>query len=261
MPKTSPAPSTPALVAEPVEIGRIRGRIDAVDGGMIFGWAFDEAHPEDRLEVRILHGEREIGRVTADRPRADLKRLGIGQGAHAFACALPEGLAVEVGGLTAIATSARSGSETMLERPLRMDIADDAVAGQLRRIADLLETALTRQDEMRTLQQSMVGALRTIHATQRQQDAVDGDEEAEERAALQRALATVEAGHQALTERLTQLDVFQLRFDETLTQFDQRLRAITSSADQPLRRAVAALAVFTSIIAGVAIYAVAMHRL
>ena len=228
---------------------------------MIFGWAYDEHHPEDRLEVRILHGEREIGRVSADRPRAALKRLGIGQGAHAFACALPEGPVPDLGSLTAIAVSERSGSEVPLDRPLRLDIADDAVASQIRRIADLLEASLIRQDDMRTLQQSMVGALRTIHAAQRHQDAGDDDSESDIRAAVERALATVEAGQQELTERMTQMDVFQLRFDETLTLFDQRLRAIASSADQPLRRAVAALAVFTSVIAGIAIFAVAMPRL
>jgi hypothetical protein len=176
---------------------------------------------------------------------------------------LPEGLSADVSSLTAVALSARSGGESMLQRPLRLDIADDAVAGQLRRIADLLESSLLRQDDMRMLQQSMVGALRTIHATQRQQDQgadeTDDTRAAEQHAAIEHALAVVEEGQQALSERLTQLDVFQLRFDETLTQFEQRLRALTSSADQPLRRAVAALAVFTGVIAGVAIYAAALR--
>lgn len=254
-------PAAPGRALE-VDAGRIRGRIDAIDGGMIFGWAFDEVHPEERLEVRVLHAGREIGRVTADRPRADLKRLGIGQGAYAFACALPEGLDADIAGLTAIAVSARSGAEAVLDRPLRLDIADDAVAGQLRRIADLLETALLRQDDMRTLQHSMVGALRTIHAVQRQQDRPDGDDETDEtRAAIEHALAVVEEGQQALSQRLNQLDVFQLRFDQTLSVFEQRLKALTSSADQPLRRAVAALAVFTGLVAGVAIFAVAMPRM
>jgi hypothetical protein len=260
MSSPSSANPTPAVILEP-EPGRIRGRIDAIDGGMVFGWAYDESHPEDRLEVRILHGNQEIGRVTADRPRADLQRLGVGQGAHAFACALPEGIAPDMTGLTAIAVSVRSGSEAVLDRPLRLDIADDAVATQLRRIADLLETALMRQDDIRTLQQSMVGALRTIHAVQRQQGTEEDGEGAETREAVERALSTVEASQQALAERLSQLDVFQLRFDETLNLFEQRLRTLTSSADRPLRRAVAALAVFTGVIAGVALYAVAMQRL
>jgi hypothetical protein len=268
---SKPTQNAPAVIIEQnaldgaLDSARIRGRIDAVDGGMIFGWAYDESHPEDRLEVRILHGGQTIGRVTADRPRADLQRLGIGQGAHAFACALPDGLAADISGLTAIAVSARSGSESILDRPLRLDIADDAVAGQLRRVADLLESSLMRQDDIRNLQQSMVGALRTIHATQRQQERPQGDAErdemAETRAAIEHALAVVEEGQREITERLTQLDVFQLRFDETLNVFDQRLRKLTTSADQPLRRAVAALAVFTGIIAGVAIYAVTMNRL
>ena len=55
-----------ATILGPADQPRIRGRIDAVDGGMVFGWAYDEAHPEDRLEVRILHAGREIGHVTAD---------------------------------------------------------------------------------------------------------------------------------------------------------------------------------------------------
>src|SRR3546814_16715002 len=100
----------------------------------------------------------------------------------------------------------RRPSDRVLDRPLRLDIADDAVAGQLRRIADLLETALLRQDDMRTLQHSMVGALRTIHAVQRQQDRPDGDDETDEtRAAIEHALAVVEEGQQALSQRLNHL--------------------------------------------------------
>src|SRR3546814_3583025 len=85
-----------------VTASRIRGRVDAVDGGMVFGWAFDEACPEDRLDIILLHEGREIGRTKADRPRADLQRLGVGQGAHAFVCVLPDGLSDDAAALTAI---------------------------------------------------------------------------------------------------------------------------------------------------------------
>lgn len=247
--------------AEEVIPPRIRGRVDAVDGGMVFGWAYDEARPEDPLEIILLYEDREIGRTKADRPRADLQRLGIGRGAHAFVYALPDGVPDKAGALTAVAVSPGNGAEAVLDRPLRLDIGDDAAATQLRRVADLLETMLSRQQEIRLLQQSTVTALRTIHATQREARSVEDKEDAEALAASRRALTAVEEGQQALAERLEQMDVFQLRFDDALKMLDRRIAALSSSADRPLRRAVMALALFTCLVAGIAIYAVALQRL
>lgn len=240
---------------------RIRGRVDAIDGGMVFGWAYDEARPEDRLDVIVLYEGQEIGRTKADRPRADLQRIGIGEGAHAFAYALPDGIPEHAAGLTAIAISPSSGAEAVLDRPLRLDIGDDATAAELRRVADLLEVMLSRQQEIRLLQQSMVTALRTIHAAQRESRAAEDGEKDEALAASQRALAVVEDGQQALAARLEQIEVFQLRFDDVLKALDGRIAALSSSADRPLRRAVIALALFTCLVAGISIYAVALQRL
>ena len=60
---------------------------------MIEGWAFDPARPETVLTVIVLDNGAEIARLVADRYRDDLKAAGMGDGRHAFSCALPGALA------------------------------------------------------------------------------------------------------------------------------------------------------------------------
>lgn len=66
------------------------GFLDLVEDGWVHGWAYDPAHPSQRVEVAIVvDGERVVsGR--ADRYRADLDRLGKGDGHCAFQFEVPQ---------------------------------------------------------------------------------------------------------------------------------------------------------------------------
>jgi hypothetical protein len=55
------------------------------------GWAQDEAAPEAPVVLDIARAGRRIGRVLANRYRADLRQAGLGSGCHAFRFALPPG--------------------------------------------------------------------------------------------------------------------------------------------------------------------------
>lgn len=70
----------------------VAGYIDAVTGNRIFGWAWDRERPDARIAIRLEHKGEIIATVAADRPREDLAANGIGDGAHAFEVALPEGV-------------------------------------------------------------------------------------------------------------------------------------------------------------------------
>jgi hypothetical protein len=59
--------------------------------GVVEGWAQDEADAETPVALDVLRGGRRIGRVLANRYRADLRDAGLGSGCHAFRFALPPG--------------------------------------------------------------------------------------------------------------------------------------------------------------------------
>jgi glycosyltransferase involved in cell wall biosynthesis len=79
----APAPAGP---------GPLKGHLDLVDAERIEGWALDEASPETPVLLRILDNGTIIAEIAADRPRADLKLAGVGNGLNAFSFKVPGGL-------------------------------------------------------------------------------------------------------------------------------------------------------------------------
>jgi autotransporter-associated beta strand protein len=64
--------------------GELRGYLDRVTPNVVEGWAQNVEHPEAPVCLDIYAGGRLIGQVLANRHRDDLKRAGIGSGAHSF---------------------------------------------------------------------------------------------------------------------------------------------------------------------------------
>jgi hypothetical protein len=60
------------------------GYIDSIRGRVIRGWAHNAAAPVERVALRILCEEREIGSTIASIYRPDLQNAGIGDGRHGF---------------------------------------------------------------------------------------------------------------------------------------------------------------------------------
>ncbi|WP_462320479.1 ExeA family protein [Halochromatium sp.] len=71
---------------------RLRGRVERVINGQLCGWLFDPAAPDKRLHIELLIDDEVSAGGIADQPRDDLASAGIGDGAHAFALTLDEGL-------------------------------------------------------------------------------------------------------------------------------------------------------------------------
>jgi hypothetical protein len=70
---------------------RLEGFVDALDGGRLFGWAWDRLHPQERLRIEVSVDGEVVAEATADQARPDLRAGGIGDGEHAFEVAVPEG--------------------------------------------------------------------------------------------------------------------------------------------------------------------------
>ena len=74
----------------------LQGFIDAIERGIVYGWAWNPQRPEEKIEVEILLGATQLATVTADRFRDDLVDLEIGDGQHAFEYVLPDDLVGQV---------------------------------------------------------------------------------------------------------------------------------------------------------------------
>lgn len=78
--------------APPAALGPLRGFVDLAGPDNVEGWAQDEAAPEQPVTLDVLRAGIRVGRVLANRFRADLREAGMGSGCHAFRFALPPGM-------------------------------------------------------------------------------------------------------------------------------------------------------------------------
>lgn len=67
-----------------VEAARYEGVLEQISGTLITGWAWHAWMPEERVDVLIRNSQSIIGRITADRRRADLLGAGVGDGRYGF---------------------------------------------------------------------------------------------------------------------------------------------------------------------------------
>ncbi|HJT88033.1 MAG TPA: hypothetical protein VJ732_09255, partial [Bryobacteraceae bacterium] len=73
---------------------RIIGYFDGIEGSRAIGWAADLDAPERVLDVEILGVTPDgqtvpLGRARADRQRADLQSIGLGNTSHGFDWRIP----------------------------------------------------------------------------------------------------------------------------------------------------------------------------
>ncbi len=68
----------------------IKGRIERIEGRTLHGWAFDPSAPDRHLDIDIKIDDAVVASCTANLPRGDLARAGIGDGSHAFQVKIPD---------------------------------------------------------------------------------------------------------------------------------------------------------------------------
>jgi len=174
---------------------------------------------------------------TADLPRIDLRRNGIGDGGHAFEVELPESIAAVSDSLTVVAVSTKTGEEIVLRSPSQDErAAEAAISGPLNRVLDRMELLIEAQRRSQVVQREVV---ETLRGTSKQIDEILGQEDG-----IKSAVDLVRSSQTELTERIAGIEVFHLRFDKVLADFDKRIEELTTAADRPMRRAVALLVTF-----------------
>src|SRR5689334_13873765 len=95
----------------------IAGFVDAIAGETIYGWAWDRKATGERLVIRFRIDDEEIGSVTADIEREDLKAGGVGDGCHAFSFRVPPEKAADLDRLEVWAVTPRLPEPVRLAAP------------------------------------------------------------------------------------------------------------------------------------------------
>jgi hypothetical protein len=172
----------------------VLGFVEARTVDRILGWAWDAAEPEARVTVALMDGETVLAEVRADRPREDLARSGVGDGAHAFEIAVPETLHRRAGSLAVVARG-QDGRAVPLAAP--PPAANDP-------------PALARLQ--RGLDQVAAGQRAVLRALQALPAAANAEE----------TLARITAAQQRLEAQLETLEVFVTRLDGRLAALAER---------------------------------------
>lgn len=79
-------------VQEALETKAIRGNLEGVKDGSVFGWIHNDDDPSEILQVGIYEDDVLLGETTADIHRADLEEAGVGDGHCAFNMLLPDSI-------------------------------------------------------------------------------------------------------------------------------------------------------------------------
>ncbi len=213
----------------------MNGRVDAIDMGRIFGWAFDPMAPDQRLTVRALLDGRVIAEAVADRNRPDLRRNGIGDGKHAFEITLPEPVQLRASDLVVVALNG-SGTEQALRVPKPDEQAAEAlIAAPLTKVLDKLDALMAAQRQLQVSQRSL-------------QRTPEIDTET---VGLTEVNNSVEVLGVDMRQRMDDLDVHLMRLDGVVAGMEKNLKTLQSRANGELKPLLLLVFVLTGFIAGV----------
>lgn len=236
-----PAPVKAHSAAPPAS--RLDGRLEAIDKGRLYGWVWNADQPDERLAISVLLDAKEIARAIADRPRIDLRRNGIGDGAHAFDITLPAGATPER--ISVVARSATSKGELVLKPPSPDDRAAAAVLAPMQPVFDRLDLIVAAQRKLQLIQKENADGLKDA--------AQKLDAMADQEAQVAEALNYVRSGQSDLTSRIDQMEIFLTRFDSSLAGFDKRLKDLSDRGKDELKPQFFALAVMVGLATGFAL--------
>ncbi|MEK1927424.1 MAG: hypothetical protein AAAB11_18615 [Rhizobium giardinii] len=217
----------------------MNGRVDAIDMGRIFGWAFDPMAPDQRLTIRVLLDAKVIAEAVADRNRPDLRRNGIGDGKHAFEIALPEPVQSRASDLVVVARNG-SGSEQALRVPQPDEQAAEAlIAAPLTKVLDKLDVLMAAQRQLQVSQ-------RSVQRTSQ----IDTDKSETEIIGLTDISDGVDSLRVDISQRLNDLDVHLMRLDGVVAGMEKSLNSLQKRANGELKPLLLLLFVLVGFTAG-----------
>ena len=231
----------PSAMAEQNNVKPVNGRVDAIDQGRLFGWAFDPAEPQRRVAIRVILDGKTIAEAAADRDRPDLRRNGIGDGKHAFEIALPEPAVARTSDLVVVAVNGQDSEQT-LRVPLPDEQAAEAlIAAPLTKVLDRLDVLMAAQRQLQITQRSLM----------RTQQIDDTDEN--ETVSLVNISTAVASLHLEITQRLNDLDVHLMRLDGVAAGMERTMSGLQKRSNGELKPLLLLLFALVGFAAGAAL--------
>ncbi len=229
------------------EILELAGRIDGIEASRVYGWAWCAARPRARLGIEVYAEGELVAHATADGARVDLRRNGVGDGAHAFDVSLPNGIVDKGVPLRIVAIHPEGGKNLELRLSTGEErAAEAAFAAPIGPIIDRLEVTIAIQ---RRLQAGQTQSLRElVTAARRLSNMASGD-------SVMRAVQEVRAAQEAAHNRLSELEVIMVRFDGLIGEFHRRLLALSRHDPNGIRGHLLLISTAVGIVIGVAIMA------
>ncbi|WP_410010499.1 hypothetical protein [Phyllobacterium zundukense] len=216
-----------------------KGRVDAIDDGRLFGWAFDPAAPTKRLTIRVLLDGKPIAEAVADKDRPDLKRSGIGDGGHAFDVMLPQFAAMRAGELVVVAING-AGVEQALRVPKPDEQAAEAlIAAPMTRILDKLDMLMAAQRQLQVNQRSLQRIAPVIDGS--------GGSTAVDAADVSNSIENLRGD---VNQRLTELDVHLMRMDGVVAGLEKRMESLQKRSGGDVKPLILLLFVLVGFAAG-----------
>jgi len=200
----APGPQSRAAVTDAPQVA---GFVEAITADQVLGWAWDSGSPETRLAIELRLDGAVVAEGRADRPRSDLARHGIGDGAHAFAIDLSEAARAHAASVIVVARGV-DGAETVL--PCSQPAAPAAPVETVRLMRMVEALGSSQRLVQRNLQELVL-------SERSRGERADQTAEAVER------LAGIQT---RLAEQQATLEVFVVRLDE-------RLAALCAEAPPP----------------------------
>jgi hypothetical protein len=230
-----PLPQKPDTLDSPVGV---TGRVDAIDNGRLYGWAFDRSHPNSRMQVIVSLGSQKIAEVTADKLRSDLRRNGVGDGQHAFDIPLPESVTARQRDLSIVAVSP-TGEERILYAPtLDEQAAEALIAAPLTRVLEKLEILMAAQRQLQLNQRGV------------QRATTEGDGAGRGADAPPAQIEQIETTQTEIVSRLSELEIFLMRFDGIVAGLEGRIDALSKRGRGELKPLMLVMATLIGIVVG-----------
>lgn len=235
----------PSSDAPAPALSELRGRVDAVDDGRIYGWAWHPAMPHQRLTIRVYAEDELIAEAAADKMRVDLRRNGVGDGSHAFDLEIPFELLAGRRLKVVAVHPGDDGADLVLRAPSDEERAVEAAfSTPLGPILDRLEATIIAQ---RRIQIGHTNSLRELtNATRQLADVAAAD------GGLVGSIQELRDGQQAIATRLAEFEVFMVRFDGLVAEFQRRLAALAKQNNSGVRGHLLVLAGAVGILVGIA---------
>ena len=218
----------------------VNGRVDAIDQGRVFGWAFDPAEPHRRVAIRVILDGKTIAEAAADRDRPDLRRNGIGDGKHAFEIMLPEPAVSRASDLVVVAVNGPDNEQALRVPRPDEQAAEALISAPLTKVLDRLDVLMAAQRQLQVSQRSFI-------RTQQIDDS--GEAETVGLVDISSAVASLRT---EITQRLSDLDVHLMRLDGVVAGMEKTLSGLQKRSNGELKPLLLLLFVLVGFAAGAA---------